>query len=79
MNAETTAGKYTTMRQMRGRGIAKTKAIMKEKNGWLVPSATDASKKYFVDGNFECDCPDAQFHKQPANTPLRSSISCKWR
>lgn len=63
MDIETTVGKYTAMRQLRGRRIAKTKTILKEKNGWLVPSASSADKQYFVDENFDCDCPDATFHR----------------
>lgn len=62
METETTAGKYTTMRQLRGRGIAKMKQIEKYQNGWFVPSASSPDKKYFVNEQFVCDCPDAQFH-----------------
>lgn len=54
---------YMNKREMRGQGIAKTKQIVKEKNGWLVPSAS-SEKKYFVDASFNCDCPDSQFHNQ---------------
>ena len=53
---------YLNMRQVRGRGIARTKQIEKVNEGWLVPSSS-TGQKYLVRENFDCNCPDAQFHQ----------------
>lgn len=50
-------------RQQRGFQIAKTKMIVKKGDGWLVPSESVNKKAYFVNENFECDCPDSEFHR----------------
>ncbi len=52
------------MRQIRGQVIARTQEIQKAEGGWLVPSASLEDKKYFVNEEFDCDCPDSQFHKK---------------
>jgi len=49
-------------RMVKGLEIAKTKQIFREKQGWLVQSQT-ANKRYFVDENFVCSCPDSEFHR----------------
>lgn len=51
-------------RQQRGHQIFKTKKITShpEKDGWIVPSQS-GNKKYFVDEEFVCDCPDSE-HRQ---------------
>lgn len=54
---------YMSKREMRGQSIAKSKQIQKTEGGWLVPSAS-SDKKYLVGTDFDCNCPDAQFHKQ---------------
>jgi transposase len=46
----------------RGLEISKTKEIIKGKGGWLVQSQS-ANKRYFVDENFVCNCPDSEFHR----------------
>ena len=50
-------------RQQRGFEIAKTREIVRKGNGWLVPSQSGIKKAYFVNEDFECECPDSLFHK----------------
>jgi len=56
-------GENMDARQQRGYEIAKTKQITKKENGWLVPSQSTNKRNYFVNENFECECPDSIFHK----------------
>jgi transposase len=50
-------------RQQRGFQIAKEKIIRREGDGYLVPSESVNKKYYFVNENFECNCPDSEFHR----------------
>ena len=51
------------MRQQKGFEIAKTAQIVEKPNGWVVPSQTSRKTSYFVNEQFECNCPDSTFHK----------------
>ncbi len=49
-------------RQLKGLQIANQKQVRKTNDGWFVKSQS-ASGFYKVDELFNCNCPDAQFHK----------------
>ncbi len=61
-------------RQQRGYEIAKTKQILEKPNGWVVPSQTSKKTKYFVNENFECNCPDSTFH----NTTCKHAYAVRY-
>ncbi|MCX6778127.1 MAG: transposase [Candidatus Micrarchaeota archaeon] len=67
-------------RQRRGLEIAQMRGIERSKGGWLVPSQTVKAKKYFVDEDFVCDCPDSAFHKATCKHAyaLRYYLSAEW-
>ena len=50
-------------RQIRGLEIAKKKQIQPTKEGWLVKSQS-GNGFYRVSEEFNCNCPDAEFHKE---------------
>ncbi len=56
-------GVYMDVRQQKGFEIAKTKQIQEKRFGWEVPSQTDSRKRYFVNQEFVCDCPDSELHE----------------
>jgi hypothetical protein len=51
------------VRQQRGLEIAKNRIVKREGDGYLVPSESVNKKYYFVNENFECNCPDSEFHR----------------
>lgn len=51
------------MREMKGQAIARTAQIEEADGGWLVPSQNTA-QKYLVREDFDCTCPDSQFHNK---------------